>query len=280
MTDTRPGEMTIGRFSSLTRISVRMLRHYDEHGVLVPARIDPATGYRWYGSEQLDDAVDIRRLRDLGVSVSAIRAILATRGTPEYERALRLQRSVLADEAHLARQRLRLIDTMLDDLHKETTMTTVQHLTLPATTVATMRRTIPDYSSEGVIWQEFLPALAAQGHALTGPCGVIEHDEGYRESDVDESAFAPVPDGTELSPPLAVLRFGPREVVMARVTGPYGEAIPRAHDEISRYLTANGITPAWTADDPATHVFNRYLSDPAATAEEDLLTEVYVPVHG
>lgn len=36
-----PNLMSIGRFSALTRLSVRMLRHYDSHGVLVPADIDP-----------------------------------------------------------------------------------------------------------------------------------------------------------------------------------------------------------------------------------------------
>ena len=38
--------MTIGEFSSLSRLSVRMLRHYDSHGVLVPTTVDHRTGYR------------------------------------------------------------------------------------------------------------------------------------------------------------------------------------------------------------------------------------------
>ncbi len=37
MTDT-PSLMPIGRFSSLSRISVRMLRHYDAIGLIRPAR--------------------------------------------------------------------------------------------------------------------------------------------------------------------------------------------------------------------------------------------------
>jgi hypothetical protein len=40
--------LTIGEFSALTRISVRMLRYYDTHGVLCPAYVDDETGYRWY----------------------------------------------------------------------------------------------------------------------------------------------------------------------------------------------------------------------------------------
>ena len=43
----------IGEFSKLSRISIRMLRHYDEIGLLVPEHIDPWTGYRQYAAAQL-----------------------------------------------------------------------------------------------------------------------------------------------------------------------------------------------------------------------------------
>ena len=36
--------LSIGEFSRLSQISVRMLRHYDEHGVLHPTRVDPWSG--------------------------------------------------------------------------------------------------------------------------------------------------------------------------------------------------------------------------------------------
>ncbi|MFE4461213.1 MerR family transcriptional regulator, partial [Nocardia tengchongensis] len=73
--------MSIGGFSSLSRISVRMLRHYDAGGVLVPAWVDDATGYRRYAPEQLADAARIRELRDVGFGVSAIGALLAVFGS-------------------------------------------------------------------------------------------------------------------------------------------------------------------------------------------------------
>lgn len=45
--------LKIGEFSKLSRVSVRMLRHYDEIGLLPPASIDSATGYRYYSEDQL-----------------------------------------------------------------------------------------------------------------------------------------------------------------------------------------------------------------------------------
>ena len=84
--------MTIGEFSSLSRLSVRMLRHYDAHGVLVPEHVDAHSGYRRYAPAQLRDAADIRNLRDVGLGVSAITALLAARGTSTWTDALALQR--------------------------------------------------------------------------------------------------------------------------------------------------------------------------------------------
>ena len=43
----------IGEFSKLTQVSIRMLRYYDETGLLTPAKTDPWTGYRMYSAEQI-----------------------------------------------------------------------------------------------------------------------------------------------------------------------------------------------------------------------------------
>jgi len=79
--------LTIGRFARLTGLSVGALRHYDEQGLLRPARVDEATGYRSYQREQVGPARTIRRLRDLELSIDEIRVLLAT-DDPEHHRAL------------------------------------------------------------------------------------------------------------------------------------------------------------------------------------------------
>ena len=38
--------LKIGLFSKLSRVSIRMLRYYDEIGLLHPAYIDPESDYR------------------------------------------------------------------------------------------------------------------------------------------------------------------------------------------------------------------------------------------
>ena len=56
--------LQIGEFSRLSRISVRMLRHYDQVGLLKPVEQDAQTGYRRYAVSQLAEANRITVLRD------------------------------------------------------------------------------------------------------------------------------------------------------------------------------------------------------------------------
>ena len=68
--------LKIGEFSKLSRISVRMLRHYDEIGLLKPAQVDRFTDYRYYREDQLPTAGRIAALRDMGFSLADIVRIL------------------------------------------------------------------------------------------------------------------------------------------------------------------------------------------------------------
>lgn len=80
--------MQIGRFSRLTGLTVKALRHYDEIGLLRPAEVDPDTGYRTYASEQVERAELIRTLRRLELSLGDIATILDTADPAAQKRVL------------------------------------------------------------------------------------------------------------------------------------------------------------------------------------------------
>ena len=69
---------SIGDFSRATHLTVKTLRHYHEAGLLVPASVDPRTGYRRYAAEQISLAQIIRRLRNLDMPVAEIGHVLAS----------------------------------------------------------------------------------------------------------------------------------------------------------------------------------------------------------
>lgn len=69
--------MKIGEFAEQNRVTSKMLRHYDEIGLLHPAAIDPLTGYRSYTPEQAQPLNWILILKNLGFSLSEIKALLS-----------------------------------------------------------------------------------------------------------------------------------------------------------------------------------------------------------
>jgi DNA-binding transcriptional MerR regulator len=68
--------LTIGDFSRMTHLSVKALRHYHDVGLLEPAEVDRFSGYRLYDTSQVPIAQVIRRFRDLGMPVDAVRSVL------------------------------------------------------------------------------------------------------------------------------------------------------------------------------------------------------------
>ncbi|MEW1844688.1 MerR family transcriptional regulator [Nonomuraea angiospora] len=69
--------LPIGQFARLGRLSVKQLRHYDELGLLRPARVDAVTGYRYYRASQARVALSIALLRSLDVPLAVVGEVLS-----------------------------------------------------------------------------------------------------------------------------------------------------------------------------------------------------------
>lgn len=122
---------SIGAFAHLGGVSVRMLRHYDHIGLLVPAEVNPSTGRRFYDADQLSRLNRLVALKDLGFPLEQVRTLLAD-GIDAAElrgmlrmRAADLQTRLLRDGQTLGRvhARLRLIEgetTTITDVELKT----------------------------------------------------------------------------------------------------------------------------------------------------------------
>ena len=71
-------EVSIGEFSRQSHLSVKALRLYDDLGILLPARVDPASGYRYYDQSQLAEARLIAILRQLDLPLAAIKELIGS----------------------------------------------------------------------------------------------------------------------------------------------------------------------------------------------------------
>src|ERR1700728_2777370 len=100
----RVEEVSIGEFARRSRLSVKALRLYDKRRVLVPARVDEASGYRYYDAAQLEDARLVAMLRQLDLSLAAIRKLVACDPVDAADQIATHWREV--ESAHDARREL------------------------------------------------------------------------------------------------------------------------------------------------------------------------------
>ncbi len=104
--------LNIGEFSLFSRLSVTALRHYDEVGILRPAYVDPATGYRRYRLDQLGAARTILALRRVEMPIDGVREIL---DHPDREAdALHRHRGSLAARAHELSEMVHAVDRYIE----------------------------------------------------------------------------------------------------------------------------------------------------------------------
>lgn len=125
--------LSIGEFARLVGVSVRMLRHYDQLGILRPDRVDQFTGYRSYAAAQLDRANRLVALKDLGFTLEDVGALLADDASSDrIAGLLRARRAELEAQIDADRVRLHLVDARLRSIEKEhTTMFTITETSLP-----------------------------------------------------------------------------------------------------------------------------------------------------
>lgn len=111
--------LKIGDFSTLSKISIYMLRHYNEIGLLIPAHIDEFTGYRYYSEEQLSVANRIQALKSMGLGLSVIKDILSEYDDEKsLKRYLMLQASQKQEEIVSMQKQLLLLQTTIKALSK------------------------------------------------------------------------------------------------------------------------------------------------------------------
>jgi DNA-binding transcriptional MerR regulator/effector-binding domain-containing protein len=153
--------LRIGEFARRGRVSVKALRHYEAIGLLRPAHVDAATGYRSYETEQLDHLHRLMVLRALGLSLERIRQVLQDDPSPERmrrlldERRAAVARRIDAEQAQLAAIEARI--RHLEGDRDAAPGAVVRDV--PAAFVASLRRVVPDYGVVDSLFDELARAL-------------------------------------------------------------------------------------------------------------------------
>jgi DNA-binding transcriptional MerR regulator len=266
--------LTIGDFSRMTHLSVKALRHYHDMGVLEPAAVDPFTGYRSYDTSQVGSAQVIRRLRDLGMPLDSIAAVLAAPDLEARNREIaahltRMERQLEQTQASVAALRALLTGPAVQPA--------IELRTIAAVTALAVREVVDaaelnEWGSEA--FDALAAALSATGLTAAGPYGGLFHGDFFELERSEVTAFVPVAAGAVGLDPAGSVRLIQIPAVEAAVAVHEG-----AFSEIDRTYAAVGEVVAERAIGTGGPIREYYLVSSADT--DDVAkhrTEVCWPV--
>jgi DNA-binding transcriptional MerR regulator len=148
-------EISIGEFARRSRLSLKALRLYDERGVLVPSRVDQASGYRYYDTAQLDEARLVVMMRQLQLPLAAIKELLACDPADAAERIAAHWREV--ESVHDARREL--ADYLVSRLSgKKPVMYEVATREMPERSLLCLKRNV-DEQGQWAFGKEFIAIM-------------------------------------------------------------------------------------------------------------------------
>ena len=262
--------LTIGDFARLGQVSPRMLRHYDELGLLRPERVDAVTGYRSYAAHQLAGLHRLLALRDLGFTLDQIGEILDQDPPLEQLRGmLRMRQAQIETTVAEEQARLRRVEAHLRALEGSHTVD-VQDIVIKQTHPLRMAEavdTAPGFGSDslGPVFTRLLPevfAYLAQAGARPGIC-VAHYDEPTEDGSVVLHAGFDIGDQrVDNSERVQVIELPVAEVASVVHRGPMDTVVP-VYETLVRWIEDSGYRMAgrsrelyheWHDEDPTRNV--------------------------
>ncbi len=183
----------IGEFSKITQVSIRMLRYYDEVGLLKPEEVDKRTGHRMYSVTQIPRLNRILYLRDSGFNISEIALALEMNDCLLLE-TLEQKRFEIMDTIQNEQEKLRKIAIAKNEIkeNKGELHYNISIKAIPEYQVLSLRRIVSTYYSEGDLWNELSAFAKEQKIEISSHTFSVYHDTVYKEQNVDIELCVPV----------------------------------------------------------------------------------------
>ena len=214
--------ISIGDFSRMTYLSVKALRHYHDVGVLEPAAVDPATGYRFYSPSQVGPAQMVRRLRDLGMPLDAVRDVLRAPDADARDAALVAHLRRMEEQLAQTQQTVASLRTLLQQSPPPLTVERRQLAPTRALAVVEHVR-----GEDAVAWWMGAFTLLhrlARG-VRSGPDGALFPQAFFADEEGEVTAFVPVRTAPAVALPARVrqLEIPGITAAVALHEGPFGD---------------------------------------------------------
>lgn len=272
--------MSISEFARRSRLSPKALRLYDEMGLLPPARVDASTGYRYYGTDQIESARLIAALRQLGIPFAEIKVVLDLEPEMAAERVADYWSAV--ETEHAARRDL--ADFVVKRLHgKRSVMYEVETRQIPSRSLLCLKRNVYVEAGAWAFGKEFVGLLKERTlphmEGIDGAVFCIYWSEVSDDSDGPLEWCRPVPDeeaealATQF--PELTLRTEPAHLEAFVNIGPGGQTSAVQWQLVSESLHAWGEERGVEPNDMGVRI--TYLAPPPRTEDSTPDCDFAVP---
>ncbi len=236
--------VSVGRFATMTHLSVKTLRHYHQVGLLEPAEVDPDTGYRYYTLEQLATAQLIRRLRDLRMPVADVGAVLVAGSPSERDTLIAAHIDHLETELTKTQAAVKSLRALLDSAPGQHAVHRRAESSFP---VLAITEDTVDPAHIDTWWRDALHELrtAADDHAMqvTGPAGGLYDECLFQREPGEATVFIPVTAPRELG------RIQPLVIPAAEVAVTTHHGSPDdgdlAYSQLGSYIAEHELAVGW-----------------------------------
>ncbi|HUC26044.1 MAG TPA: MerR family transcriptional regulator [Streptosporangiaceae bacterium] len=268
-----PPSLAIGDFSRATHLSIKTLRHYHRIGLLEPAHVDPDTGHRRYGTDQIPIAQVIRRFRSLDMPLEEIHAVIATTDLATRNELiaghLRRLETTLARTQQAAASLRELLTPPTD-----ASPVAIEHRRIPATPAAAVSEVIDVKDASG--WYqgalgELHALLAARKVAPVGPGGGIYANDLFSYARGQATVFVPCDQTVQATGRVTALVVPEAELAVITHTGAHND-VDLAYGSLAAYVTDHALA----VEGP---IREYYVIGPHETTDEDQWhTEIGWPI--
>ncbi len=232
---------SIGEFSKITGLTVKTIRFYHEKKILIPAHIEPGSGYRFFDDRNIETARVISKLRGLEFSVEEIKSILA-----QYDQDEDLLQ-LLQKRKQETEQRLRKQEKIIEKIEKvisqqreqkkvDNVSNTIEIRQLPAVLVGGIRMN-GKYSEFGKAYSQLGSAL---GRYIAGPAMCLYYDGEFKEDDADFEPLFQIRKQVDAAG-ISVRQLPECQAVCLQHVGPY-ESLGNSYAKLFTYLRENNLS--------------------------------------
>ncbi|MBN1371755.1 MAG: MerR family transcriptional regulator [Anaerolineaceae bacterium] len=171
-------KLKIGEFARLGQVSVQTLRYYDDLGLIKAGEVDRFSGYRYYTLEQLPRLLQILALKDLGISLQQIGALLDHEmSNIELRQVLMLKQEELRNEVQGQLERMERIEARLRLLEQNERVPSYEVVIkqVEPIRVFSEQGKVSSYWEVDPLWMRLHERLGARKPAATGPYFTLCH---------------------------------------------------------------------------------------------------------